>query len=147
MRTTALLVLVLCLAAGLPQARAGDAETSTAVNAAAAALDNAFERQSAEEIKHMMTADHIAVTPYYDAPQSVAEQIASLPELKYEQTNVGAVNVDVLGPDAAMRTFTARLEGTYKGKPIPSLVFVTAIMVRRDGQWKERLYQITAVQP
>jgi ketosteroid isomerase-like protein len=147
LRTTALLVLVLSLAAGLPQARAGEAETIAAVNAAAAALDNAFERQSAEEIKHMMTADHIAVTPYYDAPQSVAEQIASLPELKYEQTNIGAVKVDVLGPDAAMRTFTARLEGTYKGKPRPSPAFVTAIMVRQDGQWKERVYQITAVQP
>lgn len=147
MRTTALLVLVVYLAAGLPQARAGEAETIAAVNAAAAALDNAFERQSADEIKHMTTADHVAVTPYYDAPQTVAEQIASLPELKYEQTNVGAVKVDVLGPDAAMRTFTARLEGTYKGKPIPSPAFVTAIMVRQDGQWKERFYQITAVQP
>ena len=79
MRTTALLVLVLSLATGLPQARAGEAETIAAINAAAAALDNAFERQSAEEIKRMMTADHIAVTPYYGAPQSVAEQIASLP--------------------------------------------------------------------
>jgi hypothetical protein len=148
LRTTALLVPVLLgLAAGLPQARAGEAETIAAINAAAAALDNAFERQSAEEIKRMMTADHIAVTPYYGAPQSVDEQIASLPELKYEQTNVGAVKVDVLGPDAAMRTFTAKLEGTYKGKPIPSPDFVTAIMVRQDGQWKERFYQITAVQP
>ncbi len=94
----------------------------------------------------MMTADHIAVTPYYSAPQSVAEQIASLPELKYEQTIVGAV-VDVLGPDAGMRTFTARFDGTYKGKPIPSPAFVAAIMVRQDGQWKERFYQVTAVQP
>lgn len=148
MRTTTVLVLVLlCLAAGLSQARAGEAETIAAINAAAAALDNAFERQSADEIKHMMTANHIAVTPYYDAPQTVAEQIASLPELKYEQTNIGAVKVDVLGPDAGMRTFTARLDGTYKGKPIPSPAFVTAIMVRQDGQWKERFYQITAVQP
>ncbi|HSA66364.1 MAG TPA: nuclear transport factor 2 family protein [Methyloceanibacter sp.] len=146
MRTTALLVFVFCLAANLPQARAGEAETIAAINAAAAALDNAFERQSADEIKHMMTADHIAVTPYYDAPQTVAEQIASLPELKYEQTNIGAVKVDVLGPDAGMRTFTARLDGTYKGKPIPSPAFVTAIMVRQDGQWKERFYQVTAVQ-
>ena len=112
MRTTALLVLVLCLAAGLPQARAGEAETIAAVNAAAAALDDAFERQSADEISRMMTADHIAVSSYYGAPQTVAEQIASLPELKYEQTIVGAVKVDVLGPDAAMRTFTARLDGT-----------------------------------
>jgi hypothetical protein len=147
LRTTALIVLVLGLAAGLSQARAGDAETIAAINAAAAALDNAFERQSADEIKHMMTADHIAVTPYYDAPRTVAEQIASLPELKYEQTNIGPVNVDVLGPDAGMRTFTARLDGTYQGKPIPSPVFVTAIMVRQDGQWKERFYQVTAVQP
>jgi hypothetical protein len=108
LRTTALLVLVLSLAAGLPQARAGEAETITAVNAAAAALDDAFERQSADEIKRMMTADHIAVSSYYGAPQTVAEQIASLPELKYEQTIIGAVKVDVLGPDAAMRTFTAR---------------------------------------
>jgi len=147
LRTKALLVLALGLAAGVTQARAGEAETIAAVNAAAAALDNAFERQSADEIKRMMTADHIAVTPYYDAPQTVDEQIASLPKLKYEQTNVGAVKVDVLGPDAAMRTFTARLEGTYKGKSIPSPAFVTAIMVRQDGQWKERFYQITAVQP
>jgi Domain of unknown function (DUF4440) len=148
LRTTTVLVLVLlCLAAGLSQARAGEAETIATINAAAAALDNAFERQSADEIKHMMTANHIAVTPYYDAPQTVAEQIASLPELKYEQTNIGAVKVDVLGPDAGMRTFTARLDGTYKGKPIPSPAFVTAIMVRQDGQWKERFYQVTAVQP
>jgi ketosteroid isomerase-like protein len=147
LRTTAPLALVLCLAAGLQQARAGEAETITAVNAAAAALDDAFERQSAEEIKRMMTADHIAVSSYYGAPQTVAEQIASLPELKYEQTIVGAVKVDVLGPDVAMRTFTARLDGTYQGKPVPSPVFVTAVMVRQDGQWKERLYQITAVQP
>ena len=69
LRATALLVLVLGLAAGLCQARAGDAETIAAINAAAAALDNAFERQSAEEIKRMVTADHIAVAPYYDAPQ------------------------------------------------------------------------------
>ena len=106
MRTTAVLVLVLCLAVGLPQARAGEVETIAAVNAAAAALDDAFERQSADEISRMMTADHIAVSSYYGAPQTGAEQIASLPELKYEHTIVGAVKVDVLGPDAAMRTFT-----------------------------------------
>ena len=70
-----------------------------------------------------------------------------LPELKYEQTIVGAVKVDVLGPDAGMRIFTARFDGTYKGKPIPSPAFVAAIMVRQDGQWKERFYQVTAVQP
>lgn len=57
------------------------------------------------------------MTPYYGAPQWVAEQIASLPELKYTQTIIGSVKVEVLGPDTGMRTFM--------GKPIPSHVFVT----------------------
>ena len=77
----------------------------------------------------------------------MAQQIASLPELKYKQTNTGDVKVVVLGPDAGMRTFTARLDGTYKGKTIPSDVFVTSIIVREDGQWREKFYQVTALQP
>jgi Domain of unknown function (DUF4440) len=147
LRNLFLILLGLSLAAGLPQARAGDAETIAAINAASAALDDAFERQSADDIKRMMTADHVAVTHYYGALRSVAEQIASLPELKYKQTIIGTVKVDVFGPDAGMRTFRAGLDGTFKGKPIPSNVFVTSIMVREQGQWHEKFYQVTAAQP
>ena len=147
MRKLILSILVFVLAAGLAGANAGEPATVAAINAASAALDDAFERQSAEDIKRMMTADHIAVTPYYETPQTAAAQIASLPELKYKQTNTGEVKVVVLGPDAGMRTFTARLDGTYKGKTIPPDVFVTSIMVREDGQWREKFYQVTALQP
>ena len=147
MRKLVLSVLTFVLAAGIASANAGEPATVAAINAASAALDDAFERQSAEDIKRMVTADHLAVTPYYDAPQTAAQQIASLPELKYKQTNTGEVKVVVLGPDAGMRTFTARLDGTYKGKTIPPDVFVTSIMVREDGQWREKFYQVTALQP
>ena len=147
MRKLILSILAFVLAAGIAGANAGEPATVAAINAASAALDDAFERQSAEDIKRMMTADHIAVTPYYETPQTAAAQIASLPELKYKQTNTGEVKVVVLGPDAGMRTFTARLDGTYKGKTIPSDVFVTSIMVREDGQWREKFYQVTALQP
>ena len=147
MRKLILSILAFVLAAGIAGANAGEPATVAAINAASAALDDAFERQSAEDIKRMMTADHIAVTPYYETPQTAAAQIASLPELKYKQTNTGEVKVVVLGPDAGMRTFTARLDGTYKGKAIPPDVFVTSIMVREDGQWREKFYQVTALQP
>jgi hypothetical protein len=146
-RKLILSILAFVLAAGIARANAGEPATVAAINAASAALDDAFERQSAEDIKRMVTADHLAVTPYYDAPQTAAQQIASLPELKYKQTNTGEVKVVVLGPDAGMRTFTARLDGTYKGKTIPPDVFVTSIMVREDGQWREKFYQVTALQP
>ena len=147
MRKLVLSVLTFVLAAGIASANAGEPATVAAINAASAALDDAFERQSAEDIKRMMTADHLAVTPYYETPQTAAQQIATLPELKYKQTNTGEVKVVVLGPDAGMRTFTARLDGTYKGKTIPPDVFVTSIMVRQDGQWREKFYQVTALQP
>ena len=147
MRKLILSILAFVLAAGIAGANAGEPATVAAINAASAALDDAFERQSAEDIKRMVTADHLAVTPFYDTPQTAAQQIASLPELKYKQTNTGEVKVVVLGPDAGMRTFTARLDGTYKGKTIPPDVFVTSIMVREGGQWREKFYQVTALQP
>lgn len=145
MRKLVFSVLVIVFAVGI--ANAGEPATVAAINATSAALDDAFERQSAEDIKRMLTADHIAVTPYYETPQTVTQQLATLPELKYKQTNTGEVKVVVLGPDAGMRTFTARLDGTYKGKTIPADVFVTSIMVREDGQWREKFYQVTALQP
>lgn len=148
MRTTAaLLSLVICVMTGVSLARAGDAETIAAINAASAALDDAFERQDADDIKRMMTSDHVAVTPYYDGPQSLAAQIASLPELKFEQTIIGEAKVEVLAPGVGLRTFEAKLDGTFKGKPIPTRAFITSIMTRDGGAWRERFYQMTAMQP
>jgi Domain of unknown function (DUF4440) len=139
--------LALCLFAVISPARAGDAETIAAINQAAANLDRAFERQDADAIKGLVTSDHMAVTPYYDGPKSAMAQIESLPDLKYEQTIVGEAKIALLGVDAAMRTFEARLAGTFKGKTIPPRAFVTSIMVKEGGAWRERFYQVTAMAP
>ena len=145
MRTLVTAISLAILALGAVAARADDAETIAAINAAADALDHAFEQRDAKAIEALMTPDHVAVTPYYDGPQSAAEQIASLPELNYAQENLDEPKVMLLGPDAAIRTFTAELTGTFKGRPLPSPVFVTAIMVRSDGKWREKFYQVTRI--
>lgn len=142
-----LLVLTIFTSTGLIAARAGDAEVIAEVNQAAEALDAAFERQDVEAVRKLMTSDHVAVTPYYSGPQDVDEQIASLPDLKYVQTIVGKVDVALVGEDAALRTFEAKLEGSFKGVPIARHVFVTQLMVRHDGAWRERFYQVTALKP
>jgi hypothetical protein len=49
--------------------------------------------------------------------------------------------------DAALRTFTADLKGSFKGKPLPAKVFATEILVRRNGKWIERFYQVTTLKP
>ena len=145
MRKIATIVsLTILVTAGLSPARAGEAETIDAIIKAAAALDRAFESQESKAVKTLMTPDHVAVTPFYDGPQTVADQLASLPELKYEQKIDGKPTVAVLCPDAAARTFKAELNGSFEGKPIASKVFVSEIWVKRDGAWAEKLYQVTA---
>ena len=147
MRSLAMFSLVILTIAVASKALAGDAETIEAINASSNALDKAFEQNDKAAIKALMTPDHISVTPYYDRPQTTDDQIASLPELKWDQRNVSNVKVSLLGDDAALRTFTADLKGSFKGKPLPAKVFATEILVKCDGKWIERFYQVTTLKP
>ena len=144
-RIATLLSLMVLVAAPAFAAWAGDTEPIEAIDQAAAKLDRAFEQQDAATIKQLMTPDHVAVTPYYDGPQSIDDQIASLPDLKYGQTNLGEVDVSLLGPGLAQRSFSAELDGTFKGKPIPRQVFVSELWVKGEGGWQEKFYQVTAM--
>lgn len=126
---------------------ANDVAAIEVVNDAAGELDAAFEAQDAEKVRALMTDDHLSVTPYYGAPQSVEDVLASLPDLKYEQSDVSEPTVTMLGSDAAMRTLTARIGGTYKEQAFSDKVFITSILTKQDGKWLERFYQATRVAP
>lgn len=143
----AVLCLMIAAAAGPFRAEAADADTIAAINASSNALDKAFGERDIETIRALMTPDHVTVTPYYDGPQSVDDQIASLPDLDYGAAIQGEVNVTLLGPDAALRTFVADLKGSFKGKPLPARAFVNETLVKRDGKWIERFFQITTLKP
>ena len=143
-RFAALLSLLVLIGLGALPANAAEVDAA-AVNAAAKALDDAFASGDAASIKKLMTPDHVSVTPYYDGPQSTDDQIASLPELKWTETIDGTVEVSPLGPDAAMRNFISNLDGTFQGKTLPAKVYVTEILVKRDGAWVERFYQVTTL--
>lgn len=148
MRARIAFVFLMILAPmGAFQAQAADVDTIAAVNASSNALDEAFAKRDVEAIKSLMTPDHVTVTLYYDGPQSVENQIASLDELDYGETIVGEPNVALLSPDVALRTFVAELKGSFKGKPLPSRAFVNETLVRRDGKWIERFFQITTLKP
>ncbi len=147
MRKTVAVFCLIILAVTTACSQPGDVATIEAIDNAAAKLDEAFETGDAETIKSLMTPDHIAVSPYYGAPQTVAEQIASLGDFEYAQTDVGEPTVTLLGSDVAIRTGIVDLKGSYQGKPLPARVFATEIMVKREGKWLERVYQATALTP
>jgi hypothetical protein len=146
LRPAAVLTVLVLLAAPLIGAKAADADTIAAVNASSDALDEAFTKKDVATIKQLMTADHLTVTPYYDGPQTVDDQLASLDAYDWSQTIVGEPSVALLAPDVALRTFVADLKGTFQGKPLPKRVFATELLVKRDGKWVERFYQVTTLE-
>jgi ketosteroid isomerase-like protein len=139
-------LLVLFAGAALFETKADDANTVAAINASSNALDEAFTKKDVATIKALMTSDHITVTPYYDGPQTVQDQIDSLGEFDWSQTIVDGPNVALVSPDVALRTFTADLKGTFTGKTLPARVFATELLVKRDGKWVERFYQVTTLE-
>ena len=148
-RRVALLPLMLLFVAGWSvfQSRADDADTIAAINASSNAPYEAFTKKDVATIKALMTEDHLTVTRYYDGPQTVDDQLASLDKYDWSQTIVGEPDVALLGPDVALRTFSAELKGTFQGKPLPPRVFATELLVKRDGKWVERFYQVTTLKP
>jgi len=145
-KLTAPIGVFLCLLVNVPNVNANDDDNVDAVKAAFNAVDAAFKRQDAEAVTRLITADHLAITPYYDGPKTAAESLQALPDLKLDEIRVSKMTVSSLGPDAAMITFIADMEGTFLGIPVPSRGFITSIMVRRNGRWLERQYQVTKLE-
>jgi ketosteroid isomerase-like protein len=144
MRSWATIVLAACLLSPIA-VQADDAETVAAVNASSNALDDAFAARDLAAIRALMTPDHISVTPYYDGPQTVDDQITSLGELDYGEIILEGPTVVLLADDVALRTFTADLDGSFKGEPLPARAFVNETLIKLDGKWIERFFQITAL--
>ncbi|MEM7193045.1 MAG: nuclear transport factor 2 family protein [Pseudomonadota bacterium] len=140
-------VVLAVIALSLPARADDNLAAMEAIDNIVSQLDEAFETGDADTIKKYMTPDHVSVTPMAAGPQSFEDLIATLPDLKMKQTNLSEPTVVFLGPETAMRTVTAKLEGAFKGKAFDTKVFATAILVKKDGKWLERFYQATSLAP
>ena len=147
MRTLLVAVSMLTYVAVGACAQDTDVSAVEAIDSAVGALDEAFEAQNVEAARALMTEDHLAVTPYYGEPQTIEQIIATLSDYKIKQTNLSEPAVALLGPDSAMRTLTAKLEGTFRNQVVSGTVFITSILVKQDGKWLERFYQVTSIAP
>lgn len=125
----------------------GQADAAAEVEKAIQALNQAFERGDPKVIERLMTANHVAVTPYYGGPQSRAAQLKTLADLKMSEYTPANLKVTLLGPDVALVTYRLALKGTYQGKPLPRNNYASAIWVREGGKWLEAYYQETALEP
>lgn len=121
--------------------------SQAAIKAAVAELVEAFEKRNAAGIRALMTEDHRAVSPNYGRAYTVSDQIDTLPDLIYEVTDISNETFSVLDDNAVLLTARFRVEGSFQGKPLPQHIFVSQIWIRDNGQWKQKLYQETAIDP
>ena len=112
---------------------------------AQAALTDAFIKGDANLIRTMMTDDKIAITPHADGPQTKAQQIETLSELKIAEYSPGKIKATVVSSDVVLLTYPLTLKGSYRGKPLAAHSYVSSLWVKRDGRWQEALYQETAL--
>jgi len=106
-------------------------------------LNDAFAKGQPDAIKRLTTAGHVAITPYYGGPRSIAEQLNNLADLKVPEYVAGESDVQLLTKETALVTYPLTQKGTYKGKPVAPKNYVAAVWVLKDGKWLEASYQET----
>lgn len=155
-RKAAVLLLAMILPACLPaQQKEATSMSKTASTGESPALTEAirprllaiwehYKNQEAEAHNALLADDYQAVFPdgTLHSRKPTAEEIAQARMTAYTLLQIKAVP---LGPDAALVTYTAEVEGPSGGKVIHATYQVGEVWVRRAGEWKCRYYHGTPV--
>jgi len=80
-----------------------------------------------------------------DKYRSVAAAVDA--RMKMDSYSLRNVRFSRLAPTVVLLTYEARVVGTYDGKPLPSLQFVSSVWVERNGKWLNVLYQNALAAP
>lgn len=124
-----------------------EAATVDEIKTAVLELEKAFADQDVEAIRRLASPDHISLAANYGKPVALEEQLATLAEFHHRPSDFSSLEVTLLGDGAALVNFENALAGTWQGEPLPPRVYVTEIWLKRDGKWRQRLYQETPVAP
>ena len=140
---TIVLTLLVALAGAASTTLADDASELAAVRTVMQTLDTAFEREDEATIRSLVTPDHVAIAPVYGGSATVDEQFALFPDIRYSGYDATQPTIAFLDPQTVIANYQVSLDGTFRGKTLPSPVFVTEIWVKQDDKWLQRLYQET----
>jgi hypothetical protein len=105
-------------------------------------LSQAFVKGDAATIRRLLADDQIAIFGY-GRPETKAEQLKKLADLKFESASLEDVKPVPISKDVVAVSFKLVRKGTFKGKPLTPEVYALAVWARRDGQWQQVTYQET----
>jgi uncharacterized protein (TIGR02246 family) len=114
------------------------------VERAVQTIQAAFNRGDAATLRGLMAEDLVTVLPYARF-SNAADLLKVLSAWKYSDYKIEGLRVKALTGDVALVTYQATIKGTYRGKDVPSPVWVAEVWVKRDGKWLQASYQETPV--
>ncbi len=136
--------IILIVLGSLLVVAGGRADVREEVENAKQVLRAAFDSGDARVVEQRTTADHLAITTGYQF-FSQADQLTTLSDYKVSSYEVAGLQVIPLTEDVSQLTFRAEIEGTFRGRQLPSKIRVVETWVRRDGKWLQASYQSTPV--
>ena len=105
-------------------------------------MTQAFAKGDAATIRGLLADDQIAILAY-GPPESKADQLKKLADLKFETASMEDVKAVTLSKDVVAVSYRLVQKGTFKGKALAPEVYALAVWAKRDGQWQQVTYQET----
>jgi Domain of unknown function (DUF4440) len=105
-------------------------------------LSQAFVKGDADAIRRLLADDQIAIFGY-GPPETKADQLKKLADLKFETASLEDVKPVPISKDVVAVSYKLVRKGTFKGKALTPEVYALAVWAKRDGQWQQVTYQET----
>ena len=105
-------------------------------------MTQAFAKGDADTIRRLLADDQIAILGY-GRPETKADQLKKLADLKFETASMEDVKTVPISKDVVAVSYRLVQKGTFKGKALAPEVYALAVWAKRDGQWQQVTYQET----
>ena len=129
----------------------GAREPAPASNEPLAATLGALEKQSwvawkardAHFFESFLTANHVEIGPGGLANKAAVVASVGSPVCTVAGYSLGDFKFTQIGADTAVLNYRAEQQTMCAGVAVPSPVWATSVYVKRDGKWRNAIYQQT----
>jgi hypothetical protein len=143
-KIVASMMIVLCVVMGAQAQATGSSESPPSLAALLIGLEKRtwtlYTTKQVKELAEVTSEDFvdIYVTGEVVDKQKYLRDVAEVETHSYELSQFHVVEIT---PDSALVTYTAKVQGTIKGKAINSTLAVTSVWAKRSGRWQNVFYR------
>ncbi|MGH9443676.1 MAG: nuclear transport factor 2 family protein [Thermoanaerobaculia bacterium] len=103
----------------------------------------AWQKRDGAFFADFVTDDHVDVHAGGPADKAAVVAVVGSPVCVVKSYSVGDFRFTQLGPDTALLVYHAEQDTSCGGNAVPSPSWVSSLYVRRNGRWKNALFQVS----